>query len=85
MRWGKTIPIILILALVFCGVSYAWQGESVLAGLKIEILKPLCTGSNINADFSEIKEIDIFLQPIIPVSYSVEEIFRCQNKAFKSA
>jgi hypothetical protein len=85
MRWGKIIPIILFLVVVLVGVSYAWQATGALNAFNVDIPYTFNTGLRGESGAMELSAVRIDLKPLVPVSYGIDALARCQQKALKSA
>jgi hypothetical protein len=85
MRWGKIIPIVLLSVLILAGVAYAWQGLVSLNVLVPDMPHTINANISVNPNTTDFSAIRIYLEPLVPLSYSVEGLARCQQKALKSA
>ncbi len=85
MRWGKIIPVVLFLILMLAGVSYSWQGIISLSVPVPDMPHAISVEPGSNSHTIELSAIRIYLEPLVPISHSVEGLARCQQKTLKSA
>ena len=85
MRWEKIIPVVLFLVLMLVGVSEAWQETAALSVLNFDMPQSLHVNFEKGTNFLGLKEIEIYLEPLVPVSHNIEGIICSQQETLKSA
>jgi len=85
MRWEKIIPVVLFLLLTAVSTSSAWQETIVLNVVSFDMPQSLYVSLGKDAGFLELNEITIDLEPLVPISHSIEAIVCSQKKTLKSS